>query len=462
MRQGRTDPNSGRMTVALAGLLGVAAIIAYTANTARPRAEIAAPVAGTDGSQNLAELGARAATARGMLDNEQMARLVGELERFEGSTTLATKATAAKVELLELHAAIALEASIRAEVDAAGREAAQKVAAKSIARARELGVEIGQYGADRGRVDAALARAELASGADLTESFPLLLLPSFRDPELRAAAISAPLWRGPEPTAALADSILAQLKAADRQTALVRLLTAHALARSDDQDAAAAQIDDVLADVPRQPLARALQRTLTTPTVVAMAKPTPADEEPVVIDPIEASPAIPDPQPEPTPTAKPIPPVDTTAEPDPVIDPPDVTPKPAPKPATPKPATPKPDGEPKKNGYESLLSEGCKLVRAGDAAAGFELLQKAFDLNPNAVAVTVCMAEAHHALGRDASARALCERALRKSPSDRRALLLAAELEIKRGNESAALGHYRKILEKNPDDSKAKAYVEAH
>lgn len=72
------------------------------------------------------------------------------------------------------------------------------------------------------------------------------------------------------------------------------------------------------------------------------------------------------------------------------------------------------------------------------------------------------MAEAHHALGRDASARALCDRALRKSPSDRRALLLAAELEIARGNDSAALGHYRKILENNPDDAKAKAYVESH
>jgi tetratricopeptide (TPR) repeat protein len=72
------------------------------------------------------------------------------------------------------------------------------------------------------------------------------------------------------------------------------------------------------------------------------------------------------------------------------------------------------------------------------------------------------MAEAHLALGREASARALCDRALRKSPSDRRALLLAAELELQRGNEGAALEHYKKILENHPDDSKAKAYVESH
>ena len=37
-----------------------------------------------------------------------------------------------------------------------------------------------------------------------------------------------------------------------------------------------------------------------------------------------------------------------------------------------------------------------------------------------------------------------------------------AELEIARGNESAALEHYRKVLQNDPDDAKAKAYVDAH
>ncbi|MBL8946089.1 MAG: tetratricopeptide repeat protein [Myxococcales bacterium] len=450
MPPGRIDPHSGRTTVALAGLLSAAAVIAYTANTARPRAEVTAPTTRADAGPGIAELAARAATARDMLDDEQMTRLVDELERFEASTTLATKATAAKVELLDLHAALALEASIRAEVDTAEREAAQNLAARSITRARTIATAIGTHAADHGRVDAALARLELASGTDITESFPVVLLPSFRDPELRAAAISAPLWRGDEASSALAEGIVAQLRATERQTALVRLLTAQALAQSGADDAAAAQIDDVLSDVPRQPLARAMQRALSTPAVVAVAD---GAEPTVTPTPIPVEPA-------PTPV-EPTPVEPTPVEPTPVATPKPVEPTPTPV-ATPKPTPPKPAGEPKKKSYDTLLAQGCKLVRSGDAEAGFDLLKEAFDLNPNAVAVTVCMAEAHHALGRDASARALCDRALRKSPSDRRALLLAAELEIARGNDSAALGHYRKILENNPDDAKAKAYVESH
>lgn len=453
MPPGRIDPHSGRTTVALAGLLSAAAVIAYTANTARPRADVTAPTARTDAGPGIAELAARAATARDMLDDEQMTRLVDELERFEAATTLATKATAAKVELLDLHAAIALEASIRAEVDTEGRDAAQALAARSITRARALATAIGTHAADHGRVDAALARLELAAGTDITESFPVVLMPSFRDPELRAAAISAPLWRGSEASSALAEGILAQLRATERQTALVRLLTAQALAGSGAVDAALAQVDDVLSDVPRQPLARAMQRSLSTPPVAAAAggsQPsiTPTPVEPAIVPtptPVEPTPVEPTPVATPKPT--PVEPKPTPVEPTPI--------------ATPKPTPPKPAGE-KKKSYDTLLAQGCKLVRSGDAEAGFDLLKEAFDLNPNAVAVTVCMAEAHHALGRDASARALCERALRKSPSDRRALLLAAELEIARGNEAAALGHYRKILENNPDDAKAKAYVESH
>jgi tetratricopeptide (TPR) repeat protein len=446
------------MTVVVAAALALTAVVVYTANTARPRASVAAPASRLGSNASLAELGARAATARGQLDTEQMVSLVADLDEVVTSTTLATKANAAKVELLELHAAIALEAAMRAELDPVGREAAQKLAAKSIAKARELGVDIGDDAADLGRVDAALARAELAAGTDLTDTFPVVLLPSFRDPELRAAALSIPLWRGPAPDDVLAKSLVAQLKATDRQTALVRLLTARALAATGADDAAAAAIDDVLSDVPRQPLALALQRSLRAPAIAVASPPDEDDEPTLVADPVPATPTKPAPTPEPTPT-----------KPDPVAEPtPDPTPEPTPEPTPakpeptePKPKPAKPEGESKKK-YDTLLADGCKLVRGGDAQAGFDLLKQAFDLNPNAVAVTVCMAEAHLALGREASARALCDRALRKSPSDRRALLLAAELELQRGNEGAALEHYKKILENHPDDSKAKAYVESH
>jgi tetratricopeptide (TPR) repeat protein len=454
------------MPVVLAATLALTAVIGYTAKTARPRANVIAPPQRS--ATSLAELSTQARSARALLDGEKMASLVGELEHIAATTTMKTKSVAAKVELVELHAAIALEAAIRAEVDPVGREAAQKVAATAIGKARDLGLELGDDTADPARVDAALARAELAAGTDLTDTFPVVLLPTFRDAELRAAAISIPIWRGPTPDEALAKSIAAQLAATDNQSALVRLLTARALAATGADDAAGRKIDDVLADAPRQALALAMQRSLRAPAIaVAM----PPDEDPTVIDdptptkpepiatpePAKPEPVTPEPaKPEP---AKPEPAKPEPAKPEPAKPEP-ATPEPAkPEPAKPKPA--KPEGESKKK-YDTLLAEGCKLVRGGDAAAGFEVLKEAFDLNPNAVAVTVCMAEAHLALGREASARALCDRALRKSPSDRRALLLAAELELARGNESAALQHYKKILENHPDDSKAKAYVESH
>src|SRR5687768_11350619 len=178
MRDGRFDPRDGRMQVGLAATLALVAVVAYTANTAKPRASVAAPPQRTEAQTSLAELSAQARTARGVLDGEQMARLVVELEDVASSTMLRTKATAAKVELLELHAAIALEAAIRAEVDPVGREAAQNVAKNAIDKARELGLELGDDTADPGRVDAALARAELAAGTDLTDTFPVVLLPT--------------------------------------------------------------------------------------------------------------------------------------------------------------------------------------------------------------------------------------------------------------------------------------------
>lgn len=447
------DPHTGRAAVVLAGLLGGSAMVAYAANTPRPAASIEAHAPAVRVSAGLGELVARAQTARESLDLDALERAAEELEQFAEQTTLATKANTARLELVEIHAALALEAAVRARFDDEGRDAALHRVGREVTRTRALADGLSDASIDRARLDAALARAELASGADLTQSHPVVLMPTFRDPELRAAAIAVPLWRDlDEPVAAeLAHEITNQLRTCERQTTLVRLLTARAIAHEGDTAAARDIVDGVLREIPRQPLAKAMQRRLlrNDAAVVAMAE---ADGGPTT---------APTPTP-PTPSEAPprVPVEPTPDEPAPVAVSNPTPSKPAP--ATPsKPTAAKPDATKKKT-YDTLLDEGCKLVRSGNADAGFEKLKQAFDLNPNAVAVTVCMAEAHHALGRDASARALCERALRKSPGDRRARLLAAELELARGNESAALEHYRRILQNHPDDAKAKAFVESH
>ncbi|HWB74236.1 MAG TPA: tetratricopeptide repeat protein [Nannocystaceae bacterium] len=479
MRDTRLDPQTGRAAVVLTALLGASAVIGYAATTGRTHPEVTAPAGHAQGA-TLPDLTAAAAAARDSLDVDRLSRLAAELSRNAESTTLAAKSTGAQLELLDVQAALALEASVRAEVDEAGREAAQHSAARAIASARELSIALERKHADPGRIEAAMARAELAAGTDITESFPAVLMPTYRDPELRLAALAAPVWRPrdavPEP--ALLDEIIAQLQGAERQTTLVKLMTAAALRNAGRDIDARSIVADVLQEVPQQPLARALQRSLGGAAVAVAPQPS-EPETPVRSEGIEAPEIAPTPTkveekpvapPKPTKAAEPKPKPDPEpeAEPEPTAVP-EPTPKPDPDPVEAKappvaddPDKPKPDAATKKKGYDALLSEGCKLVRSGKADQGFELLKQAFDLNPNAVAVTVCMAEAHHELGRDASARALCDRALRKSPNDRRALLLAAELELARGNESAALAHYKKILENHPDDAKAKAYVESH
>jgi tetratricopeptide (TPR) repeat protein len=470
MRETRTETPDGRATVVLAALLGAAAVIGYAVTTTRGQPQATAPTARPH-QASLTDLIADASAAREALDVERMTRLGDELRGAAEDTTLAAKATSAELELVDIQAALALEASVRAELDPGGREAAQRAAGRAIAEVRTLAIVLERKHADAGRIEAALARAELAAGTDITASFPAVLMPTYRDPELRLAALAAPVWRtradgNDAPDQALLDEITAQLQGAERQTNLIRLLTAAALRRADRVIDARSLVADVLQEVPQQPLARVLQRSLATEGAVAVAGIVPNGEAATEVPPdagvgtaVVAPTAVadtPDAEPsrKPTVAPKPEPEAEPESKPEPV--------KPTPSVATdePKPTPAKPEA--KKKGYDALLAEGCKLVRSGKAEQGFQLLQQAFDQNPTAVAVTVCMAEAHHELGRDASARALCDRALRKSPNDRRALLLAAELELGRGNESAALAHYKKVLENHPDDAKAKAYVDGH
>jgi tetratricopeptide (TPR) repeat protein len=475
-------PQSGAGAVAIAAIIGIAAIVGYAAMQTTKRAQTEPPTATRAAQSSFAVVTRNAAAARDSLDVVALDRAIVELDALVESSTMAMTQMNARLEMLDTLAARALEASLRSSVVPEQQRAGEHEASKAILRARELARVLENQNADPGRVQAAVARIELAVGTDITESQPIVLMPTYRDPELRLAALSAPVWRTRDAAVdpAMLAEVIAELQRAERQSALVRLITAVALRAKGDDAAALAALDEVLRTTPTQPTAIALRGLVAPGGAVAMAGagPAPTPERG------EAATAVPAPTPTPPPTPAPVDakvavptPAPTKAEPA-KAEPVPPKPKPEPAPAKTEPAPPKPKPEPtpvaagepdadegkasNKKKYKALLDEGCKLARSGDAEKGLQVLNEAFDLNPNAVAVTVCMAEAHHKLGRDASARSMCERALRKAPNDRRALLLAAELEDARGNTSGALQHYKKILETHPDDAKAKAYVESH
>ncbi len=457
MRDDSEDPQAGRNLVIAAGAAGLLAVMVYGASITRTQAHVDAGVKHAAATIPLATLAAELTTARAQLDVTALDRLTQQLEQSIASTTLESKAAAARIELIEAWAARALEAAIRAQIDERDRVAAERAASSAIAQARNIARLNSRNTLDPGRLEAALARLELASGTDITETYPIVLLPTYRDPELHQAALAAPLWRaGNEPIdPELVSEIVDQLREVEQPTVLIRLLGALAAVRAGDREHARAVADRVLAEVPGQPLAMSVLTMLGPGDMIAAVDAT-APHAPTTAAPPPSAPQPPAPVDNDAP-GRPTPPSQRDAAPTPAVEP-----SPATSGDGTKPKAPLATRDPRdKKGYEALLAEGCKLVRSGEAQRGFDLLKEAFDLNPNAVAVTVCMAEAHHQLGRDASARALCERALKRAPSDRRALLLAAELELARGNESTALDHYRKILQTHPDDAKAKAFVES-
>jgi tetratricopeptide (TPR) repeat protein len=485
------DPEAGRWAVASVGVLGLAAIVGYGVMKSRDRVDATAPTHAQAMAQTsavpappIADLTARARAARLALDVRTLQELDAALARAIEDATLAPKAAAARLERVDVLATLALEASLRGGLAPQQAQATAKVVSTAVAQGRELLAAAEKDGADPGRLRAAAARFDLAAGEPVADREPMVLLPTYRDAELRLAVLAEPLWRPAATEEPMGDPALDDLVTTLRgqpRSVLLDLLLAAALAKKEDRDGALAVLGEVLAEVPAQPTAAAMRIALGD-TQVAVADPAmPSDPfgarpslGPVAVaDPSAPEPAPgpetklaaepePEPEPQPEPKAEPEP-DEPNAEPTPAPEP-EPEPKPAPK-ADPKPKPKKPDPKPRAKAsgdFESLLDEGCKLARGSDPAKGLDLLQKAHDRKPGGAKVTLCMAEAHAKLGRDASARALCDRVLRSSPAHKGANLLMAKLEDKKGNTKAALVHYRRVLEGDPDHAVAKAYVEKH
>jgi tetratricopeptide (TPR) repeat protein len=482
---------TGRWAVLLAGGIGICAVIGYGIHNSRSRAEVSAALADRDAQVDRSEtsvelLLARAREARDSLDVATLGELADTL-RGAAARAPGPERSTVELELADVLATQALEAAIRAHAVAAERPAAQRVAAEAIDAITPLLDALEVTGADPARVHATRARVALASGTDVLEDYPSVMLPTFRDEELRLAAMAGPVWRESDVPPEMVSEVVDALREAQRSTGLIQALLAIALTTAGEEEAALAVVDAMLQKVPSQPMARALRAELadappdatSEPAVVAVAETPDVTDEPsrgsAADDPSSESDASMDveepptaPQPETAadePATEPDEPVAEKPQPKPEPKKPAATESAPKKPAATesapkKPAASKPEpAKPRAADYDSLAQEGCKKVQSGDAAAGFELLTKAFDLKPGSVQVIVCMAEAHHKLGRAASARAMAERALGKAPNNKRALTMMATLEAERGNRAGAEKYYRKLLEVDPNNAKAKAYL---
>ncbi len=460
---GAPDPQTGRFAIWIAGGLGIAAIVAYGSFQAQQRmaARERAPEASDARSEAPAapaQLVARVHAASRDLDVAALATLDRELETSAARTTKRDDTASLRVARASAVSVRALEAAIRAyrTQDAA----AATEFATTLARGRELTDGLTKDGIEPAAVGRIEARLDLAEGRDITVLHPVVLMPDYPDAELRLAALSRPLFTERDDKSEWGEGELAELttelRRATPQTGLSRLLLAMALEAAGDGSAAESEAKAVLSQTPGQPLAVAMQAP-PAPRGTAAARPVEVDSEPAVEPPPEPAPkpAV-DPEPEPAskPKNKPEPAATPKLEPEPA---PATKPrndganKPT-APKTPRPKRTKPD-------FATLLADGCDMVRSGNAAEGFKVLKEAHDLQPGGVKVTLCMAQAQDKLGRAASALALVDRVINKSPKNKTALLLAARLEAAQGNRSAAERHYRKILEIDPDDAKAKKFL---
>lgn len=465
--------DTGRFVVPAVAAAGAIAVFFFGFAIARKRAAafdrvplVAQPAPVNEGA-SLRELESKLREAAHRLDLTALAQLEAELAataaKPETSKMLADEARKLRAKAL---ATRAVEASFRE------RLTGKDVGASTLVReATDALDDLERSGAPAARLATTRAWLSLATGNDITLTHPRVLLPDFHDPELRLAALSAKTLEEPlEPQrrAALIDEIGSN----DESSALTKILLAHMLRREGKQDAARDELRAVLSKTPEQPFALAVREAETPATVVvaSIPPPPPTETRRDPPEPPEAPPADPkrnadeerddvdeaDDADEQTAGRT----EDKTEEKQ--AKRPDDRGEPAPVASTPAPRSrPGTGAEERRAGrFEALASEGCRNVRSGQASEGLAQLRRAFDLQPGTTRVTLCMAEGQFKLGNAASARALVDRVLRRSPKHKGALLLSARLEDNRGNPTGARKAYEKVLSIDPNNATAKAYLE--
>jgi tetratricopeptide (TPR) repeat protein len=444
-QQRASDLTAGRLVMLATAVVGAGALMGYGFVKMREGRAVEDPVADAQPASAASDLVARAQAARTALDTAALQQLEPELA--------AAEAPDARLERVAVLATLALESSVRAAVS--GDPKASQQASQYVSRARPLVDQLASE-LDPGFVLATRARLDLAGGEDVLARHPSVLLPDFRDRELQHAVLAEPLWH-PGAGLVLDDSARTNLARALGTTSDPTTFERLFLALASPAPRAQSLARDVLKAAPSHALAQAILRHLEAGPAVAIAEPTepaePAPTEPAPADAVEVEPAEPAPT-EPVPS-DPVEPVPADTKADAAKPPPTGSGQPKKTPSQPKqPKQPKAPSD--------LAEEGCKLVHGGKAEQGFAMLQRAFDENPRDTKVILCMAEGHMKLDRMASARALVERVVRSSSKNKKALQLAAKIEDELGNERSAADYYRKLLELDPDNGTAKAYIEKH
>ena len=113
---------------------------------------------------------------------------------------------------------------------------------------------------------------------------------------------------------------------------------------------------------------------------------------------------------------------------------------------------------PPEPGLTDQIDEGCRLVRAGDAARGLETLLKAHDRKVGDLRVLHCLADGYYKLGNYKSAANFYERMLSGSGRNRIGLLGAAQSYEALNQRVVAGTYYQRLLSQEPRNPSARAF----
>jgi len=106
----------------------------------------------------------------------------------------------------------------------------------------------------------------------------------------------------------------------------------------------------------------------------------------------------------------------------------------------------------------TVIDEGCRQVRIGDARRGVDLLMAAHDRAPRDLQLQWCLADGYAKLGKYESALRYYSDLLAENPRHSKALRGAAQANEYLNRRAAAAALYERLLVQEPNSASAKAF----
>jgi predicted Zn finger-like uncharacterized protein len=364
----------------------------------------------------------RAAQALETLGVADVSRAEAAIQRAIDAGT-ATGPALARLQLAQADLLVsrALVYTVAAAIDRDAHDRLIKKADDDLDRANRIFDKMGSA-PDGDRVSLVRARIRLAEGRDSAEI--VALLPEHGAEEMQLAVEAAALWH--DPSAKVPGSIIGRLQQLERRSGLGSSVLALALLRSGDAAGAGTVADELLGRADDHPVGLAIRR----PGTAAGATPVEPPSETVEAAGETGEAAVEEP-----PVAA------STGTGGKVV------------------PTPVAGGG---QSFEKLLERGCADVDSGKASAGVASLLKAFDRNPADLDVLVCLGKGYEALGNGQRALHFYDKALSQSPRHRSALRGAAMVAESMGSDRQALGYYKRLLQVDPMNARARVFVQQH